>query len=72
MRRKTINLEKNVGGKITDLRLSNEVLMPKAKARKAKTIRLHPTKRLLCSQRNHEQNEKATCGVGEIISKSFI
>ena len=43
-------------------------LTPKAK----KQVRLHQAERFLHSKGDHEQNEKAAYGLGEIIDKSYI
>ena len=57
-------LEENTGNNFTDISPSNvfEDLTPKTRETKAKSkqMGLHQTKKLLCSEENHDQNKKAT------------
>ena len=54
-----------MGGKLPNTDLGNDFLgmMPKAKVTKEKHVRLHQTKKLLHSKRNHQQNEKTAYGM---------
>ena len=73
----TIKLpEENICGKLFDIGLGNDFLgfdiKRKGNKSKNRQVGLHPTKKLLYSKGNHQQNEKGTYKVGEKIYKPCV
>ena len=73
VRPETINpVEENIGCKLPDIGLGNNLLdlTPKGNKSKNQQVGLHQTPKLLYSKGSYQQNEKATYWIGENICKS--
>ena len=68
-------LEENISDKLFYIGLGDffdSDTKSKSNKSKNKQVRLNQTKKLVPSKGNHQQNEKATYGMGESICKSYI
>ena len=62
----------STGKKLLDIDLGRNFLDMTPKAQATKQVGLHQTKKLLHSERNHQQNGKATYEMGENTCKPCI